>query len=204
MKTLIKKKYAVIAAVTSLIIFGSVIAVHCTRTTQPEQKVATGDSFDNNSDEDSSSSQPVKKSSSQAETVVPSIAEASGCDESLWQHVYNPTRLAVISRCVTVTGIVEESSTNPDGDAHMGLKLDAAYSSMVNDVNKSRKNGDLIIESVCNQPPEDSKVGSACDGYQAHVMIPAVGDHVKITGAFVDDTHNGWNEIHPVTSISRL
>jgi hypothetical protein len=35
------------------------------------------------------------------------------------------------------------------------------------------------------------------------VTIPAVGEHVAVTGTYVNDSHNGWTEIHPVTSIQK-
>ena len=144
------------------------------------------------------------KFSSRQTTAAPVAATANGCDESLWSHVYNPSRLQVITRCVSVTGIIDESSRNDDGDAHFGLKVDSPYSSMVNKMNKSSQNGALVVESVCNQSPSLNKVGNACNGFQSNVYIPKVGDRVKILGAYVLDGHNGWTEIHPATSIAKL
>jgi len=31
-----------------------------------------------------------------------------------------------------------------------------------------------------------------------------VGEHVRVTGTYVLDSHNGWTEIHPVTRIDKL
>ena len=46
------------------------------------------------------------------------------CDTSFWKYVYNPDRLQIIDQCKTVTGVIEESSADEDGDQHMLLKLD--------------------------------------------------------------------------------
>lgn len=48
----------------------------------------------------------------------------SDCDNSLWKQVYDPDRLQVLDKCKTVTGVIEESNADPDGDQHMLLKLD--------------------------------------------------------------------------------
>src|ERR1035438_291489 len=46
----------------------------------------------------------------------------------------------------------------------------------------------------------DSK--AACQAFKNTVKLPPVGSHVAITGSWVKDMdHNGWLEIHPVTSI---
>jgi len=34
----------------------------------------------------------------------------------------------------------------------------------------------------------------ACTDYVNHVQLPKVGDHVKVTGSYVIDSHNGWSE----------
>src|SRR6478672_9017525 len=39
---------------------------------------------------------------------------ASGCDESLWKHVYNPTRLQRLAPCIAASGTVAESLVDPD------------------------------------------------------------------------------------------
>ncbi|MEP6705640.1 MAG: hypothetical protein ABJB34_12605 [Acidobacteriota bacterium] len=123
------------------------------------------------------------------------------CDPTLWQHVYDAARLEVISECKLVTGIIEELDHNEDGDTHMLLRLDPGQEDLLKKKNISKKDGDLVIEVVCANPIKEKKVGAVCDGYSSGVRIPAVGEHVKVTGSFVLDSHNGWTEIHPVTSI---
>jgi hypothetical protein len=128
-------------------------------------------------------------------------AISTNCDSSIWKYVYDPERLDVIEKCVTVTGIVEESSADEDGDQHMLLKLDQGQESLINKKNQKEKNGYLVIEAVCVNKTSLPKVGGTCKGYVNHIKLPKVGDHVKVTGSYVIDTHNGWAEIHPITKI---
>ena len=63
------------------------------------------------------------------------FGQSPTCDDSLWQHVYNPSRLLVQKKCVTVTGTIVDATANqkthrkdgvrhePDGDTHGWLKL---------------------------------------------------------------------------------
>ena len=127
--------------------------------------------------------------------------DTSGCDQNIWNYVYNPTRLEVIDKCKTVTGIIEESNADDDGDQHMLLKLDGGQEYLLKEKNMKKKNGWLVIEAVCMNNIVRAKVGDACKGYVNHVELPEVGKHVKVTGSYVIDTHNGWSEIHPITKI---
>ena len=126
---------------------------------------------------------------------------AIDCDTTFWKYVYNPERLQVIDKCKTVTGVIEESSANDDGDQHMLLKLDAGQEDLLTKKNTKKKQGDLVIEAVCANKTTLGKVGSTCNGYINKIQIPKLGEHVKVTGSLVIDTHNGWAEIHPVTKM---
>jgi hypothetical protein len=137
--------------------------------------------------------------------AAPTVAVASTrCDASLWNHVYNPKRLQQLSPCITVTGVIDESDADPDGDQHFLLKLDPGQESLLVKRNTKKKGGDLVLEIVCANPPMLKKVKSACVGYTNAVPIPAVGSHVRVTGTYVLDSHNGWTEIHPVSLMERL
>ncbi len=129
---------------------------------------------------------------------------STDCDESLWNHVYDPTRLRKLAACVTVTGIVEESAADRDGDQHFLIKLDPGQDALVNKTNRKKKNGDLVVEIVCANPVTLAKAKEACKGYTNRVSVPPVGAHVKATGTYVIDSHNGWAEIHPVSRLQRL
>ena len=126
---------------------------------------------------------------------------ASGCDASLWNHVYNPKRLNQLAPCVAVTGVITESDADPDGDQHFLLRLDPGQEKLVNKRNRKKKGGDIVLEIVCANPTTMKKVKSACTGYTNPIAIPAVGTHVRATGTYVLDSHNGWTEIHPVSRI---
>ncbi len=126
------------------------------------------------------------------------------CDTSLWKYVYNPGRLGIVDKCKTVTGIIEESSADDDGDQHMLLKLDNGQDDLLTKKNIKKKQGDLVIEAVCANKTTLEKVGNTCNGYINHILLPKVGDHVKVTGSLVIDSHNGWEEIHPITKIELL
>lgn len=128
---------------------------------------------------------------------------SAGCDESLWAHVYNPTRLEKLAPCVSVKGTIEESSANDDGDQHFLLKLDAGQETLLNKINVKKKNGDLVIEIVCANPVAVAKARSACVGYRNTIPTPVVGAHVMVTGSYVIDSHNGWAEIHPVSTLTK-
>lgn len=127
--------------------------------------------------------------------------DAAACDFSIWKYVYDPTRLEVIDKCMTVTGVIEESSADDDGDQHMLLKLDAGQENLLKKKNIKNKTGDLVIEAVCINNITNPKVGGTCKGYINHVQLPKVGDHIKVSGSYVIDSHNGWAEIHPISKI---
>ena len=67
-----------------------------------------------------------------------------------------------------------------------------------------KKQGDLVIEAVCINNITRKKAMGACRGYVNHVILPEIGDHVKVTGSYVIDSHNGWAEIHPITKIEKI
>jgi hypothetical protein len=146
-----------------------------------------------------SSPQKVAQVSS-AEVSQPA---ATGCDASLWNHVYNPTRLQQLATCLSVTGTIDESDVDADGDQHFLLKLDPGQDTLVNKRNDKKKSGDIVLEIVCANPTTMKKAKSACAGYTNPIRIPAVGEHVKATGTYVLDSHNGWVEIHPVSTFSK-
>jgi hypothetical protein len=141
---------------------------------------------------------------SQGGKVDVSQSAARGCDASLWNHVYNPTRLQQLAPCVSVTGVIDESSADADGDQHFLLKLDPGQDTLVNKRNDKKKGGDIVLEIVCANPTTMKKAKSACAGYMNPIATPAVGAHVRATGTYVIDSHNGWTEIHPVSKIEAM
>src|ERR1043165_4782155 len=59
-----------------------------------------------------------------AEYAQTSREGGAGCNRSLWNHVYNPSRLKVVTECVVATGVITEIEPDDDGDSHMLLRLD--------------------------------------------------------------------------------
>ena len=147
---------------------------------------------------------PKEETKKERADKVSADGNAKPCDPKIWDHVYNPSRLKVLDKCMTVTGVIEESSADEDGDQHMLLKLDAGQENLLRKENKKRKDGNLVIEAVCMNKIKVSKVGKACKGYSNNVQLPNIGDHVKVTGSYVIDSHNGWSEIHPISTITVL
>jgi hypothetical protein len=59
------------------------------------------------------------------------------------------------------------------------------------------------VEIVCAFEISQTDAIDACSGYENKIPVPAVNEHLVITGQFVSDTeHGGWNEIHPVYGIN--
>lgn len=135
-------------------------------------------------------------------TPTTQIIPSTECDQSLWEHVYHPNRLQIVQQCITVSGIIEKSISEKDGDYHIRVKLDSQYSNLINSVNNDKQHGDLVVEPICQHKVTQADAISACQDFNGHIDIPPVGTHVKITGSYVLDLqHGGWAEIHPVTSI---
>ena len=127
------------------------------------------------------------------------------CDQSLWNHIYNPSRLQVVDPCKTVSGIIESKRVEADGDYHIRLKLDPQFANLVNAANVKGQFGDLVLEPICMNRVTQLDAISACQNFHQNIDIPAVGSHVQVTGSYVlDKEHGKWAEIHPVTSITKI
>lgn len=128
---------------------------------------------------------------------------ASECNADLWNHVYDRERLRIIAPCTAVEGRVTSVHTgNVDGDMHINLEPDdRRLLNYVNALHNSRK---LIVEAVCDHPPQTDRPQAACVGFRSGVTRPQVGDRIRAVGAYVTDRDHGWREIHPVTRIDVL
>jgi hypothetical protein len=135
--------------------------------------------------------------------VQPQQVTAPSCNSDLWAHVYDPSRLEVVDDCRTVTGEVASQHTSADGDVDSELAVDPAFSNLLNGVNASKLHGHLQVEEICQGPVKRSAF-DACRGYNGTVLVPPVGAHVSVTGAYVRDRNHGWMEIHPASHITAL
>lgn len=122
------------------------------------------------------------------------------CDPTLWNHVYDPSRLQVINPCLTVSGVIAGQHKDGDGDVISELALDPGFATLINNVNMTHLKGHLQLEEVC-QAPITRDAFQACSGYTGTVLVPPVGAHVSVTGSHVRDRNHGWMEIHPVSEI---
>ena len=127
---------------------------------------------------------------------------AADCNADLWKHVYAPERLLVIEACTVINGRVVSVHRASDGDLHIGL--DPEQKSTLNLVNVMHAQRRLIVEAVCDHPSAASGSAAACAGFTSQITAPRVGDRIRVTGAYVTDRDNGWNEIHPVTRMEIL
>jgi hypothetical protein len=161
------------------------------------------------------SRQPALTAPQAAMLDAATAAKASGCGVTIASHVYHPDRLTVYSRCISVTGTIVDAThgkrrdgvrREKDGDTHGWLKPDPKFSALVNSGNTTYEEGNLVFEIVCYWKPTQADAISACPGtYTNKVIVPPIGSHVEMTGAFVrDENHARWMEIHPVTKIRVL
>src|SRR5438309_1503976 len=117
-------------------------------------------------------------------------------------HVYHPARLTLVNSCITASGIVDRVLAENDGDLHVRLRLDPAYSNLTNNANNLYQNGDLVVEIICVGPVSQADAVSACQNYTNNILIPQQGQHITVSGPYVLDTmHYNWAEIHPVYSL---
>jgi hypothetical protein len=137
-------------------------------------------------------------------TVSSSSSSGKECDQTLWKHVYNPSRLQVVAPCKSVLGIIESKRVERDGDYHIRVKLDSQFSNLINSANIKNQFGDLVVEPICVNRVTQTDAISACQNFHQNISIPPTGAHVNITGSYVlDKEHGMWAEIHPVTSITK-
>jgi hypothetical protein len=135
-----------------------------------------------------------------------SSISSNKCDQSLWDHVWTPSRLEVVSPCVTAVGTIVSLDPQTDGDIHVGLRPDPQYEFLLNSASMKGMDGNVNVEPICfQQKIKDSEAKTACGDFFQNIVIPPKGTHVRVTGALVIDRGaGGWTEIHPVTSFEPI
>jgi len=60
--------------------------------------------------------------------------------------------------------------------------------------------GDLVVEIPCVNTVTQADAVAVCTSIDVRLKLtaPAIGQHVSITGPYVNDGQHGWMEIHPV------
>lgn len=147
-----------------------------------------------------------------AALVVPKAVPGAACRKgNPLANVYHPSRLEVVSACSTVSGTVRSVRHEDDGDVHVALAVDPAFTGMLSPGNISYQHGLLVVEIVpadesgctVGQPPRPP-VGTydygTCTGDD--LTAPRVGAHIWVTGPYVLDHIHDWAEIHPAWQIS--
>jgi hypothetical protein len=126
------------------------------------------------------------------------------CDQSLWSHVYIPTRLKIRQDCETVAGVVMEQHSNDDGDIDIRVSVDPPYARLLNGANLTNLNGLLQTEAICQARFGANALDPqrACGGFKGTVPVPPIGARVVVTGTYVLDTNHGWMELHPITLLA--
>jgi hypothetical protein len=154
----------------------------------------------------SSESSTTTASLQTSATPTPTETNVAACPGDPHAHVYSPDRLQLLAACIKVTGTIEEEQAEPDGDYHVRLRLDPGQTCVgqpcLDADNVSGQAGDLLLEPVCENPVTQADAVAACQGYHNPLVLPRVGSHVEVTGPFVLDTDHGWNEIHPLESVT--
>ena len=134
--------------------------------------------------------------------TAPVKLPAGDCNADLWQHVYLPARLKVLEPCTAVDGRVVGMRRESDGDLH--IALDPDRKSVLNLINATHNHRYLVVEIICEHPTAGGDATKACEEFNSQVVIPKAGDRVRVTGVYVTDRDNGWNEIHPVSRLEVL
>jgi hypothetical protein len=127
--------------------------------------------------------------------------QTSQCDQTLWQYVYHPARLQVLDPCISVTGSVEEVRKEADGDIHILFRLDQQFESLLNEKNVSRQYGALVLEPTCQGNVRQADAEEPCSRYNGPYFEPQIGQRYLVSGTYVHGPDDGWNELHPVTSM---
>jgi hypothetical protein len=153
-------------------------------------------------EQSSDNSSPIIQTTTPLTGNTASESTPGKCDESLWDHVYNPSRLQIVDNCITITGTIDSIRAEKDGDLHIRLSVDSQYSHLINQANERNQFGDLVLEPICVRQVTQPSAIAACENFRQNIDIPHVGTHVKVTGSYVlDHEHSDWAEIHPITSI---
>ncbi|HEX9030967.1 MAG TPA: hypothetical protein VF834_03925 [Streptosporangiaceae bacterium] len=138
--------------------------------------------------------------------------------------VYLPSRLHVIRRCITVTGVVDCVRREPDGDVHIRLRLARRYRHLLTRANSvqvcaGRKglaghSPHLVVEIIPQHGDLPFPSNSADRAGFVTPGPPKRGDRVTITGPYVLDTNTlhdlifpgrqvqNWAEIHPAWNVT--
>ena len=135
--------------------------------------------------------------------------------------VYLPHRLIVKKRCVTVTGRVDCVHREPDGDAHIEVRLSRHYRHLLTHANAFQRcpghpGPHLLVEIIPQKGDLPFPDNSATRAGFVTPKAPKPGQRIKITGPYVWDTNAlhdliypgkrvaNWAEVHPAWNVTVL
>lgn len=110
----------------------------------------------------------------------------------------------MVAVLVTLTGSLIAAKLRYPGRPTVKLRETECKKSALNLVNLTHAHGTVVVEAVCDHAPAKGEAMNACEGFVSEIKAPAVGEHVRVIGAYVTDRDNGWNEVHPVTRIEAV
>ena len=111
----------------------------------------------------------------------------------------------MLTPCIAVTGTIFNFVSEPDGDYHIRVTVDPQFKGLLNAKNNTGQSSHLVVEPGCTKEPTqpDTVQEGVCNGFRQTIFAPDMkGKRVRIVGVYVEDMEHGWNEIHPVTSIT--
>lgn len=130
------------------------------------------------------------------------------CNKDITAHLYKPERLTGEKKCTTIKGMVREVKELPDGGYRVLIKLDPGQpTAMLNDKNISLQKGCMVVEIICaHRPITNPEAVKSCGSYENKIKVPALNDHLQITGTLVTDSDadHGWAALYPVSEILEL
>jgi hypothetical protein len=190
------------AAITNSLTGAKIVPVVGTNNTLVSTSPSSSDEETNVNPSPSSTTQANNTLLTTARLSTAMSHSSNTCDQSIWYHIYHPSRLQVNDPCLTVTGVIKSIKQERDGDLHVRVQLDPEFTNLLNDGNVAGQFGNLVVEPICQGPVTQPDAMAACQNFHQDISVPPVGTHVTVTGAYVLDLQHGWMEIHPVTSIT--
>jgi hypothetical protein len=123
-----------------------------------------------------------------------------------------PPRFFMLNPCITVTGnvtLVHDPAAGLDGDTVFALQLDKPYANLVTTANfNSKMTGGIWVELMCQSLNNATALvhkGDCSARTSPQFPVPAVGDRLNVTGAYMIDIREGGHaEIHPTFAMSRI
>lgn len=128
----------------------------------------------------------------------------SPCDgKDPFQGIADPGKYTLVAGCQQVQGTLVAAAPAADGVAQLRLSPDYGQAGVFALANMTRLGEQLPVNVVCVDPLSEA-AAALCGTFRAKVGVPAIGTHVRITGALMSDSAGGWNVLQPAWEIASL